>query len=465
WQFIVDDAFAEHYPAMVRDLRYRLATDPDLARSSVKEVQAGPPTGASVTARIRGRDPEALDGAMAAVKEALYAMDGITDVSDNYGAGKETFRVEIDQDRAALYGLTERDVAQAVRTALDGLLAAEVSIDEEPVEILVRYAGARASSRNALGDLLIRAPGGGVVRLDQVAALSRVRDVAKIIREDGLRTVVVYADADKKVLVPAQAAAALQEAWDEDIAGQYPDLRLSFGGEADELADSLKDLPYAFALAFAGIYIVLALQFRSYLQPAIIMSAVPFGLMGAIWGLTASGYPLSLMSMFGMVALTGIVVNDSLVMVDFINKRRREGASLADGVRQGALQRLRPIVSTTLTTCLGLLPLAIGLGGQDLVLAPMALAITAGLGIATLLVLLVVPALYLVVEGVRQRLGGGQALVDAEDAELDEELDEERDQAPADEAEAQPEGDGAERVGAGQTVPAPAVTGRTQAPS
>lgn len=407
WQFVVDDAFVAHYPTMVRDLRYRLATDPDVARFSVKEVQAGPPTGASVTARIRGRDPMQLNAAMADVKTALYAMDGVTDVSDNYGAGKETFRISIDQDRAALYGLTERDVALAVRTAVDGLLAAEVSIDEEPVEILVRYAGARDSGRAGLGDLLISTVTGGVVRLDQVAHLERRREVDKIIREDGLRTVVVYADADPKVLPAVDAAAAVQQAWTEDIAERYPGLRLSFGGEADELADSLKDLPYAFALAFAGIYIVLALQFTSYLQPAIIMAAVPFGLMGAIWGLTASGYPLSLMAMFGMVALTGIVVNDSLVMVDFINKRRTEGASLMDGVREGSLQRLRPIVSTTLTTCLGLLPLAIGLGGQDLVLAPMALAITAGLGIATLLVLLVVPALYLVVEGIRLRLGGG----------------------------------------------------------
>ncbi len=146
---------------------------------------------------------------------------------------------------------------------------------------------------------------------------------------------------------------------------------------------------------------------------------------------------LSLMSMFGMVALTGIVVNDSLVMVDFINKRRREGASLRDGVREGALQRLRPIVSTTLTTCLGLLPLAIGLGGQDLVLAPMALAITAGLGIATLLVLLVVPALYLVVEGIRMRVGGGTPTGGGEDEDEDED-------APADPSPSD-----------GQTVPAP----------
>lgn len=406
WQFDVDEAFIDDYPSIVRDLRYRLSVDPDVARFSVKEVQAGPPTGAAVTARIRGRDITQLDRAMADVKEALYAMDGITDVRDNYGAGKETFRVDIDRDRASLYGLTELEVAQAIRTAVDGLLADEVSIDEEQVEILVRYAGARQTGRRQLGDLLISTQTGGVVRLDQVAELQRVREVDQIIREDGLRTVVVYADADQKVLPASVAAEKLEAAWTEDIAGKYPELRLSFGGEADELNKSLEDLPYAFVLAAAGIYIVLALQFGSYVQPIIIMAAVPFGLMGAVWGLTTAGYPLSLMAMFGMVALTGIVVNDSLVMVDFINKRYAESGQLLESVRTGSMQRLRPIVSTTLTTCLGLLPLAIGLGGQDLVLAPMSLSITAGLGFATLLVLLVVPALYLVVEGIRLRLGG-----------------------------------------------------------
>lgn len=406
WQFETTDAYLAAYPAMVRALRQRLATDPDMARTTVQEVQAGPPTGAAVTARIRGRDPNQLDAAMADVKEALYAMDGISDVRDNYGAGKETFRVEVDQDRASLYGLTERAVAQAVRTAVDGLLASEVSIDEESVEILVRYAGARDKGREALRDLLITNAAGKAVRLDQVASIERTREVSDIRREDGLRTVVVYADTDEKRLAPADAAADLKKVWEDDVGLSYPDLTLSFGGEADELADSLRDLPMAFMLAFCGIYIVLALQFRSYVQPVIILAAVPFGLMGAIWGLSIGGFPLSLMAMFGLVALTGIVVNDSLVMVDFINKRRREGVPLHDAVHQGAMERLRPIVATTLTTCLGLLPLSIGLGGQDLVLAPMAIAITAGLGFATLLVLLVVPAVYLVVEGIRARFGG-----------------------------------------------------------
>jgi multidrug efflux pump subunit AcrB len=401
WELAYDEVLATRYPAAVRQLRLELATNPDLARSAVKEMQAGPPTGASVTARIRGRDPADIDRAMDEVKEVLYGWEATSDIRDNYGSGKETFRVDVDQDRAALYGLTEREVALAVRTAVDGVVAAEVSIDEEPVDIVVRYADGQTRARSGLRDLVIANAQGKAIRLDQVARVERTRDLGFVRREDGLRTGVVYADTDRDVLPPLQAAARLQDTWDRELAGRHPDLTLEFGGEADELSDSLNDLPGAFMLALLLIYIVLALQFRSYVQPLIILAAVPFGLMGAILGLFVMGYDLSLLALFGIVALAGIVVNDSLVMIDFVNSRRREGEPPHVAVLEGAVGRLRAILATTLTTCLGLFPLAIGLGGRDEVLAPMAVSIAAGLGFATVLVLLVVPPLYLVLEDLR----------------------------------------------------------------
>lgn len=331
-------------------------------------------------------------------------------------------RVQVDQDRAALYGLTELDVAQAVRTAVDGLVAVEVSIDEEPVEIVVRYAEGRTRDRAGLRNLVITGSRSQAVRLDQVAQVLRTREVGFIRRKDGQRMVSVLADTDREALPPYEAAARLQAHWDERLADRYPGIELTFGGEVDELNESLGDLPGAFALAVLMIYLVLALQFRSYLQPLIILAAVPFGLMGAVLGLHTMGFDLSLMALFGIVALVGIVVDDSLVMVDFINAKRRdgpdgEGLPLPLAVEVGALERLRPILSTTLTTCLGLLPLAIGLGGRDDVLAPMAVSISAGLGFATALVLLVVPAIYLALEDVRRlgrRLRGRKGGPDAE---------------------------------------------------
>jgi len=413
WQFHMSEEHQARYPSMVRQLRMYLATTPEIARSTVKEVQAGPPTGAAVTANLRGRDIDTLNAAMEDLKAYLYEKEGVTDVRDNYGTGKETFRVEVDQDRAALYGLTELDVAQAVRTAVDGLVAIEVSIDEEPVEIVVRYTGGRSRDRAGIRNLVITGAKGRSVRLDQVASVDRIREVGFIRRKDGLRMVSVLADTDRDVLAPIDAAAELEEHWNTQLSDRYSGMDLSFGGAADELAESLEDLPGAFGLAVLMIYLVLALQFRSYMQPLIILSAVPFGLMGAVLGLFTMGYDLSLMALFGIVALVGIVVNDSLVMVDFINKKRLgDGMSTADAVEVGALERLRPILSTTLTTCLGLTPLAIGLGGRDDVLAPMAVSISAGLGFATGLVLLVVPAIYMVFEDIRaagRKVFGGRA--------------------------------------------------------
>lgn len=400
-EFALDDAALSAYPPMVRKLRLYLATNPELGTFRVTEKTAGPPAGSAVTANLRGRDLDEVNAAVAAIKGELDEMDGVFDIRDDYGSGKETLSVEVDQDRASRYGLTEREVGNAVRAAVDGLTALEVSIDEEQVDIVVRYSGGQTRGKDRLADTIIATPTGGFIRLDQVAEIRRTREVGMIRREDGQRTVAVLADIDTDVTAPLEAAGELETRWNEKLASSFPGVTLSFGGEADELLKSLEDLPGLFGLAIIMIYGVLALQFRSYLQPIIIISAVPFGLMGAILGLAAMNYDLTIFAMFGMVALAGIVVNDSLVMIDFINTRRREGLDIQAAAIDGALNRLRPIISTTLTTCLGLLPMAIGFGGRDNVLAPMAVSIAGGLFFATILVLLVVPALFVIIERMR----------------------------------------------------------------
>ncbi|MCB9755397.1 MAG: efflux RND transporter permease subunit [Myxococcales bacterium] len=405
-QLDVTDALLDVYDPVVRELRVWLIKNPDLFSYSIQEVEAGPPGGAGFTARLRSRDTQQLDDAVEAVKDVVSKWEGVVEIGDDRGSGKETFRVRVDQDRAALYGLTERDVGEAVKAALDGLIAAEVSIDEEFVEIIVRYSGTRRRTRGELLDLVIATPSGGTVRLDQVAALDRIREPSNIRREDGKRAIAVLGELNQKVLPALDASDKLQARWDREIGARYPDVELVFGGQTEELLESLNDLPASFAMAVGLIYIALALQFGSYVQPLVILCAVPFGIMGAILGLFSMGYDLSLFALFGIVGLAGIVVNDSLVMVAFINERRAEGASVQEAVLTGALDRLRPIVSTTLTTCFGLAPLAFGLGGLDHALAPMALSITAGLGFATALVLLVVPPLYLALDDLASALSG-----------------------------------------------------------
>jgi multidrug efflux pump subunit AcrB len=399
FEFNLEDELVEGYPGMLDRLDEYLGTNPDLAAYNIIVPQAGPPAGPAITARVRGRYPDQIDTVVRELKAYLRTVEGVRNVDDDVGIGKETFSVRVDQDLAALYGLSELEVANALRSAIDGLVATEVSIDEQRVEIVVRTSGAQGLDRSGIGSLTVTTADGRVVRLDQVARLERTRELGSIRRRDSQRTVAVTADVEQEVITALDASKKIQEHWDEDIAPRYPELEIQFGGDTEEIQESLADLPGAFLLAIGLIYIALALQFRSYVQPLIILCAVPFGIMGAILGLFGMGYDLSLFALFGVVALAGIVVNDSLVMVDFINKRRTEdGYEVFDAALDGALERLRPIISTTLTTCFGLAPLALGLGGKDEILAPMAISIAAGLGISTALVLLVVPSVYVIIE-------------------------------------------------------------------
>jgi multidrug efflux pump subunit AcrB len=399
FEFELEDELIERFPAMVDALEDWLALNPDLASYKVILPQAGPPSGAAITARLRGRDPAQIDLAVAELQAWLRTVEGVREVDDDRGIGKETFRVRVDPDLAALYGLAELDVANAVRAAIDGLVATEVSIAEQRVEIVVRTQGADSLDRQGLAGLSVTTPDGRVVRLDQVAELERTRELGTIRRRDAQRTVSVTADIVQGQTTALEVTEQIQAYWDEQLAERYPELTIQFGGDTEEIQESLADLPGAFMLALGMVYIALALQFRSYIQPLIIMVAVPFGIMGAVLGLFGMGYDLSLFALFGVVALAGIVVNDSLVMVDFINIRRREGAELMQAAVDGALERLRPILSTTLTTVAGLAPLGLGLGGKDEILAPMAISISAGLGISTALVLVVVPGTYVIIEG------------------------------------------------------------------
>ena len=248
--------------------------------------------------------------------------------SGDVGLGKETFQVVVDQELASLYGLSERDVGLAVRTAIDGLLADEVSIDETQVEIVIRYRDGVSLDRGGLGSIPITTQTGSVVRLDEVAEVVRTREAGSLRRRDNQRQIEVQADLETDTVSVSEINAAVLTHWGEQLAPRYEGVELAFGGETEDFNESLRDLIPAFGLVVGLIFVVLALQFRSYLQPLIILSAIPFGIIGAVWGLFLMGYDLSLFAFFGIVALAGIVVNDSLVMVAFINKRVAEGAAV-----------------------------------------------------------------------------------------------------------------------------------------
>ena len=245
--------------------------------------------------------------------------------------------------------------------------------------------------------LLIRAPSGRDVPLMEIAAARRGRAYTSISRRDGRRTVTITANVTPQSEVNRVLASVTEEMLPE-LMNEHAGLSYSFEGRQAEMRDALVVMKYGFIVALVVIYILLAIPFRSYIQPVIVMFAIPFGVVGATVGHKIMGYNLSVISMFGIIALAGVVVNDALVMVDFANRRRRAGAGAFEAITGAGVRRFRPILLTTLTTFGGLAPMIFETSRQARFMIPMAISLGYGIVFATAITLVIVPCLYVIVE-------------------------------------------------------------------
>ena len=260
--------------------------------------------------------------------------------------------------------------------------------------------------RNAIADVesyLVRTPGGREVPLGRVASVRFGRSPTTIRRKDGLRVLTVTADVNTTIVTGGEVTNRLDSSILPELVARDPDLSYSFGGEQQEQVDSFGALGGGFALALLAIYALLAIPFASYTKPLIIMAAIPFGVIGAVLGHMLLGLQMSIMSMFGIIGLSGVVVNDSLVMIDFINERMRRGMSGRQAIIDGAKARFRPIFLTSLTTFLGVAPLVFETSLQAQFLIPMAASLGFGIVFGTVVLMLIVPALTMV----QHRVTGG----------------------------------------------------------
>ena len=273
---------------------------------------------------------------------------------------------------------------------------------DEEIDVVVQYEKDRRQSIQDLQEMnLVTQPSLNglpiIIPLKDVASMSRQKGYSTIERFQRERAITIRASVDKDKIQPAQVNQKVQTFFDQ--AGiRYPACSISFEGELAEINSAFSDVGKLFAVGMLLIYFILGTQFKSFVQPIIIMMAVPFAFMGAVLGLINTGQPLSLSSLFGIVALAGIVVNDSIVLIDFINRRRQSGANKWRAVIKGGQTRLRPIILTSITTIFGLLPMALGIGGRSATWMPMASTIVWGLTVATLLTLFVIPAFYIVID-------------------------------------------------------------------
>lgn len=356
----------------------------------VVEDEFGPPVGAPVQVRIAGSDPLRLAKIAGEVESQLRRIDGVTGVDNTLAGRKRELLVEIDEGRAALLGLTAPQIGRWLRLALSDAPIASALVDNQRVDLVARL-DTRASTPEAIRNLMIASDAGTPILLGDVAFVHERLRASQIERNDRRRGVRVSAEIDESV-TPAEVNREARRRL-QSLVEANADFEFEFAGEYRETSRSVRSLFIAFGIAALVIYSILAAQFRNGLQPVVVMAAIPLSLIGVIVGFFLSGAPVGLIALIGVVGLAGIVVNDSLILVDFINKRRRGGMPTDEAIVEACRLRMRPIVATSVTTILGLMPLAIA-GAEAPLMSPMAAAIAWGLTAATALTLLVVPCAY-----------------------------------------------------------------------
>lgn len=366
-----------------------------------REITGGP-GGADITVEVTGDDVEARAAIVAALRDALAVLPGVFDIADDdFGAQREV-QIELKPGAAAL-GFSVADVARQVRAALFGLEAHTYSADREDIDVRVRLDEESRRRLGSIESMWVASRTGAMVPLSEVASLSEGSGYSAIRRIDRRRSVTVTADTDDATN-PEAISEALAPTLVE-LQGRYPQMRIDTGGRQRNVREAFASLPIAAGAAILMIYVILAWLFGSYFQPLAVMLAIPFGIIGVVWGHWLMGYDMTFLSLIGFVALAGVVVNNSLVYVDFANRYRREGHSRLESLVEAGKQRLRPIVLTSLTTVLGLSPLMLEQSFQARFLIPMAISISFGLISATVLTLLVLPSVLVVFDDAKRLAG------------------------------------------------------------
>jgi multidrug efflux pump subunit AcrB len=343
-------------------------------------------------------DIEVLEAASRALLERIALFEGAVNVSDNYDKGKTQFDFTLLPEGRNL-GLTPADVGQQVRDAFYGALAMRQIRGTDEIEIRVKLPKEDREDLQSFADLIIRTPDGTEVPLLDVVEVKRGEAFSSISRRDGRRIVNVSLDVEPKRNVTRVLDAIRSETLPQ-LRADFPGLTWAFEGSQAEMRDSTAALWGGFALAMTVVYALLAIAFGSYLQPLIVMTAIPFGVIGAVIGHILLGFDLSLISFMGVIALSGVVVNDALIMIDFANRHRTDKSAF-EAIHIAGIRRFRPIILTTLTTFGGLTPIILETSRQAAYLIPMAISLGFGIVFATAIILVLVPCLYMVLEDLR----------------------------------------------------------------
>ncbi len=367
------------------------------------QMMGGPKQGKPISFQLRGNNIDQLRGAASELKQQLANIKGVYDIEDSYSDGNREILVSLTPNGESL-GFTLSDVARQVRQGFYGAEAQRILRGTEEVKVMVRYPLESRRSVSDLQSMHLRSPSGVLVPFAEITTIEFTEGSPSITRIDQFRSVTVSADAEAAIIEARQVIAEIKTNFENKIAPKYPQVSFALEGMSQEEADSLTDLALAAFGALLGIYALLAIPLKSYSQPLIIMSVIPFGVIGALVGHLLLGLSFSILSVFGLVALSGVVVNDSLIMVDFVNRARAQGLPIKSAALQAGTQRFRAIILTSATTFFGLLPIVLESSLQAQIVIPMAISLAFGILFATVITLILIPSLYLMLDDLHQLL-------------------------------------------------------------
>jgi multidrug efflux pump subunit AcrB len=380
---------------IIEELKEKVSGIDDFEKLDIREVQDGPPVGAAITVRLVSDDFDLCEKYERKIKEFLGKTPGIKDLESSNRMGKKEINLKLDHDHMARVGISALDLANTIRVAYDGNVATSIRRDGEEIDFRVSLAEEQRGALGVLKKLQARNNTGRLVDISTLASFKESRSPQSIAHFNGRRSIIITANVDGKVINSGEANEKIRAAFAKEIAA-IPNLSLIFGGQEKQTLESMRNFRVAFFCAMLAVYFALVLLLDSYKQPLLILVVVPFGFVGVLVAFYLHGFPMSFVGLIGSLGMMGVVVNDSLVMVTYLNQKRIERGgrmSVADVV-EGAQVRLRPVVLTTVTTVLGLLPTVYGWGGTEPFLVPMVLAMSWGLMFATLITLIFVPTLY-----------------------------------------------------------------------
>ena len=381
-------------PEMLADWRDRVGELPDVLSLKFTDKERGV-AGKAIDIRIQGNKPEMLKKASLELQAWLGGFRGVLDLSDDLRPGKPELQIRL-RDVAGSLGVSARDIADEVRSAIHGATDLDVQIGSNAYDVIVRLSVEDITGIDDLQYLPVRSQSGQLVPLSAVAEIQSSRGFSRIHRVNGQRTVTVQGTLDTELANAKELMGITKKQFLPELKKKYPGVRVGFVGQGKESATTGASLQTNILIGLVGVFIILSFQFRSYLQPIAVLLAIPTGLIGVVWGHLLMGLELSMPSLVGLATLTGIVVNDSILLVSFIKEQHAGGVAMLDAVQAAARDRFRAVILTSLTTIVGLLPLLVETSTQAQFLIPLVASLAFGLLSATVLSLFLIPACFVI---------------------------------------------------------------------